>query len=74
MPEFYVKVCDECMIGRKIGSVFSVDMKNITDNWQFNAPCDVCNKYMYQGVFAVELVEKIGDILTLSIIGFTKKD
>lgn len=74
MPEFYVKVCDECMLGRKIGDTFSVDVKNIKDNWEPNAPCDICTKHIYEFVFTVESAGKIGDIPMLKIIGVTKKD
>lgn len=74
MPERYVKSCDGCKIGRKIGDSFSVDIKNVTDNWGHDAPCDICGKFAYNWVFKVALTEKIGDVLTVSIIGMMKRD
>jgi hypothetical protein len=74
MPEYHVKACDQCKIGKKIGDKFSVDIKNINDNWEHNAPCDICHKYAYQWVFKVGLLEKIGDIMKLEILGMMKKE
>ncbi len=71
---FTVKACDKCMDGKKIDDTFSVDVKNVTQNWEYGAKCDICAKDPYDGVIAVAMVEKRGDILTVKVVGMKKND
>lgn len=72
MQMFQVKVCDACMIGRKIGDTFSLDTKNIPTNQDKDSPCNICNKYVHKGVFTVQVINMAGGIMTLKIIGKVK--
>ena len=71
---FTVKACDSCMDGKKIDDTFSVDIKNVTQNWEYNAKCDVCAKNPYDGVISVTMAEKRGDIITVRVVGIRKND
>lgn len=75
MPEFYVKVCDECMLGRKIGDVVSIDAKNITvGQWGHGEMCEVCGKYVHDGVLHVDIIQKVEDIVTVKIMGIRRNE
>ena len=71
---FTVKACEKCMGGKKFDDIFSVDVKNVTQNWEYGAKCDICAKDQYEGVISVTMVEKRGDILTVKVVGIRKND
>lgn len=71
---FTVKACDSCMDGKKEGDTFSVDIKNVTQNWEYGAKCDICGKDPYEGVISVTMVGKKGDIVTVKVSGLRKND
>lgn len=71
---FTVKACDSCMDGKKIDDTFSVDVKNVTQNWEYGAKCDICGKNNYEGILSVSTVEKRGDIITVKLAGLKRND
>lgn len=72
--KYYLKVCDECVQGKRSGDVISVDTANIKHNWSYETKCEICNSAIHDGCIAVDILEKVGDVITVRITGLMKRD